>query len=284
MHAQIIDIDYQEKPHNGFLLASDLHIGSKGHDIDLCRAEFDKAVNHGYQILINGDWGEFIISGDRKRYHPGGDKYNADNPINRTIDEAVEFLTPYAKSIVFIGHGNHEVSVSKFHGLDVTQSLIALLNHKTGSNIKHGQYRGMVRFQFHCGKNGKRCSVTMAYNHGQGASAEITRGAIGLNRMMSSYDAQIFWTGHSHTKLCLPCENVVAMSANGDIITKERKGIVTGAYVKTVHTYDAQAEGYGISYGEERMRTIQSTGGYFLTFDAHRSGNDITIKTRVVEP
>lgn len=284
MHSQIIDIDYTEQKHHGFLLASDLHIGSKAHDMELCKHEFDKAVELGYQIMMNGDWGEFIISGDRKRYHPGGDKYNRDNQINRTIDEAVEFLTPYAQNIVFIGHGNHEVSVSKFHGIDVTQSLIALLNHKTGSNIKHGQYRGMVRFQFG-DKSGHRRSVTMAYNHGQGASAEITRGTIGINRMMSAYDAQIFWTGHSHTKLVMPCENMVAMSASGEILTKERKGIITGAYVKTVHEYDAQEEGYGINFGEERCRIIQSTGGYFLTFDVStKTGGEVVIKTRVVEP
>ena len=284
MHSQIIDIDYTEQKHHGFLLASDLHIGSKAHDLELCRHEFDKAVELGYQIMINGDWGEFVISGDRKRYHPGGDKYNRDNQINRTIDEAVEFLTPYAQNIVFIGHGNHEVSVSKFHGIDVTQSLIALLNHKTGSNIKHGQYRGMVRFHVH-DNNRHRRSITMAYNHGQGASAEITRGTIGINRMMSAYDADIFWTGHSHTKMCLPCENIVSMIKSGAIVTRERKGIITGAYVKTVHEYDAQEDGYGINFGEEWCRTIQSTGGYFLTFDiSNNHGGETVIKTRVVEP
>ena len=284
MHAQIIDIDYASKKHHGFLLASDLHIGSKAHDRDLCIAEFERAKENGYQIMLNGDWGEFIISGDRKRYHPGGDKYNRDNPINRTIDEAVEFLTPYAYNIVFIGCGNHEVSVSKFHGLDVTQALIALLNHKTGSNIRHGQYRGMVRFQFHRNNEGGRRSVTMAYNHGQGGSSEITRGTIGIDRMMKMHDAQIFWSGHSHTKVCMPCENMISMNAAGDIITKERKGIITGAYVKTSHQYDAQIDGYGINYGEERMRTIQSTGGYFLTFDVSYIGKEPIIKTRVVEP
>jgi hypothetical protein len=280
LHSQTIVFDYTEQKHFGLFLASDLHIGSKAHNREQLKYEFDRALALGYMIAINGDWGEFIISGDRKRYHPSADKYSSDNPINDTIDEAFEFLKPYAKNIIFIGCGNHEVSMSKFHATDVTRTLIALLNHATGSDIKHGQYRGFLRLMFTRGGNGGNFSYDLCYNHGQGG-----RGFVGLDKMMLHYQSDFVWQGHSHTKAVLPCENIVYMNRRGDITTKERKAIITGAYVKPVNQYDATETGYKISYGEECMRGIQSTGGYFLTFDCYRTENDAgAARVRVVEP
>lgn len=247
------------------LLVSDLHIGSKGIDKKAIEAEFQEAKDKDANILINGDIGEFILPKDNKRYSAGGDKYGTDNHINKTIDEILEFLTPYKDNIRLIGMGNHETSVLKYNGFDPVQQVIYSLN-REGGNIDHGQYCGFVRFKYRKGESLKGGSQTedLYYNHGQGGKAEISKGAIDLNRMMTSKDASIYWIGHKHTKLVLPDERVVYADKKGNIKDKVKTGVVTGSYKRNGKSYNAIKKGYELSFGEENFRTNQSCGGVFL--------------------
>lgn len=271
MHIHVIENNYNIGDSFGYLLASDLHIGSPAHDSSLLKREFDRAKELGFKILINGDWGEFIMNGDRKRYTPSHDVYGADNYINRIIEECIETLKPYADIIEFIGCGNHEVSVQKFHNFDPTQNLIFALNRECGTNIKHGQYCGFTRFKYSHASGGRVRSKIMYYNHGQGGTAEISKGAIDINRHMTTKDADIIWIGHKHTKLLLPCETQYKLNKENNLTFRKRAGFISGAYVKQGSVYDAKSNGYKINYGEERMRGVQSTGGIFIE---HEITND----------
>lgn len=263
MQAYELRQDYSKTKEFYYFLCSDLHFGNKGQDKDLIKKEFEEAKRLNAKIFINGDWGEFIMSGDMKRYHPSSDAYGTDNNINMTINEAFDFLSPYAKQIQMIGCGNHETSVSRFHHFDATQQLIYSLNKTHGTKICHGQYCGYIVIKYSRGNGGGK-TYKIFYNHGQGSTAEVTKGSIDLSRHMANKVSDLTWLGHKHTKILLPSEFVIDVNQSGDIVQKERAGLITGSYLKIFHQYDAMKKGYNISYGEEKMRGLQSTGGAIM--------------------
>jgi len=273
MQSCIIEEDYSKQKKFEYFLCSDIHFGNTGQDKQLLKREFDEAKKRGAKIFINGDWGDFIMSGDRKRYSPSGDAYGTDNNINMTINEAFDFFSEYVDNIVMIGTGNHETSVSRFHQFDPTQQLIYSLNKQHGSKIIYGQYSGFIMLKFTNGNQGRTRKYVIYYNHGQGGTAEISKGTIDINRHMTTKQADLIWLGHKHTKVLVPSEYIIGVNKNGDIIEKERAGLITGAYVKITNKYNAMKNGYKMNYGEEKMRGLQGTGGAFLKIDM--TGMDI---------
>lgn len=264
MQAYTLKQDYSKQKEFNYFLCSDLHFGNKGQNFKQLKADFDYAKSLDAKIFINGDWGEFIMSGDMKRYHPSSDAYGTDNNANMTINQAFDFLSDYVQNIAMIGTGNHEVSVSKFHHFDPTQQLIYSLNLKHKTQIVHGQYSGYIILHYHKGVHNSVRRYKIYYNHGQGSTAEISKGTIDLSRHMSNKISDLCWLGHKHTKVLLPSEYILDVNQNGEIIQRERAGLITGAYLNISHQYDAMKKGYRISYGEEKMRGLQSTGGAML--------------------
>lgn len=264
MHSQIIQQDYSKEREFNYFFCSDLHFGNCGQDTDLLTKEFKKAKERNCKIFINGDVFDLILSGDRKRYNPSSDKYNSDNNINMHINEAYDFLSDYAENIVYIGSGNHETAVQRHHQIDVIQQLIWSLNKTHKTDIKHGQYSGYVMLRYHYGDHSAVRSRKIFYCHGQGGASEVTKGTIGINRHMTSKVADIYHFGHTHTKVLMPSEFILDMDKTGNIIQRERTAFYTGAYLKIFSQYDANKKGYELNYGEERMRSLQSTGGIFM--------------------
>lgn len=264
MHSQIMKLDYSKDKEHWHLFSSDHHFGNKGQNKKLLKKEFDRARELNANIYINGDWGDFILSGDRKRYTPGNDAYGTDNNVNMTINEAFDFYSEYADLIRMIGTGNHEVSCQKFNNFDPTQQLIYNLNTQCKASIEHGQYCGYILLRYHHGENGAVKTKKIFYNHGQGGTAEVSRGTIDLNRHFYSKTCDILWLGHKHVRTVLPSEMITDIDQNGNIIERERAGFITGTYMNITSQYDAMKKGYRINYGEERMRGLQSNGGIFM--------------------
>ena len=273
MQALVLKENYSKQKEFNYFFCSDPHFGHTGQDKKLLKKEFDEAKKRNAKIFIGGDWGDFIMSGDMKRYHPSNDAYGTDNNINMTINEAYDFFSEYVDNIVMIATGNHEVSVSKFHHFDATQQLIYSLNKEHGTQIIHGQYSGYIIINFSYGKSGCVRRFKIYYNHGQGGVAEISKGTIDLNRHMGTKIADLYWLQHKHVKLILPSEHILDIDKNGEIFSKERVGIITGSYQKIFNQYDAMKKGYKINYGEEKMRGLQGTGGIIMKIDM--TGNEI---------
>lgn len=250
-----------------YLLISDLHIGSKGVNKTLIEKELSSMKDRGGQIFVNGDVGEFILPKDFKRYNASGDKYGVDTQINATIDEVTEFLKPYSKHIKLIGLGNHETAMIRHNGFDPVKQVIYNLN-REGGDIAHGHYTGFIRLKYHKPSLNKErhgsVSETIFYHHGAGGKAEISKGTISLNRFMTSREADVYWMGHTHTKVVLPDERVLGLDKKGNIKESSRTGVITGSYKRNAKEYDAIKEEYSLSYGEESFRTSQSTGGIVM--------------------
>lgn len=282
MRAITIEKQYEVGNKFGYFLCSDLHIESQEHDRKLLVKEFDYAKKNGYDIFIGGDLFEFIMNGDRKRFNPSSEKYyGEDTHINFAIDEAFKVLSPYAQNIKVVLCGNHETSVIKHHSIDPLTILIDRLNELDNTNIEYLGYSGYIRLRYTYA-NGRHCqSFDIHASHGTGGGAVITKGTINVNRQMTAHVANLYWSGHTHTKLVLPDDVCSYLDQNGVIKEKSRKGIITGSYVKPTHHENTRSRGkakpYHVSYGD-RMRTLQSSGGVVVEHEFTAVKEPMTVR------
>ena len=243
--------------------ASDIHFDEPSFDRELFTRDFDRAKREGARILINGDVFGCILPGDLKRYTRGNDPGDTDGKINAALEKAEELFAPYVDNIDMIGLGNHEVSVLKYHHIDVTRMLIGFLNRRRSTGlppIRHGGYTGYIRYQFSEPGRSHVQHFDIFYNHGQGGSAEVTDGIIDIKRRLYTR-SDVIWLGHKHRRFADEIDHEEGMADNGRIYDRKRWGIMTGCYSKLDGETDATKDGYRINYGEERMRTKQRTGG-----------------------
>jgi hypothetical protein len=277
MRAVTIRKEYNVNDEYNIFLCSDIHLENPDHNRDLLHKEMKNAVKKNADILIGGDLFDAILPGDRKRYTPSHTKYeDQDAIINAMLTEAVELFTPYAKNIKVILCGNHDDCLTKYHAIDLVALLIYELNKLEGVNIEYLGYSGFIRYQFKYAKGAFQQSYDIYASHGTGGGAVITKGVIGINRQMTANIADLYWSGHTHTKVLLPDEICAYIDQNGNIRSKSRKGIITGAYLYPVKqqktTRGNKPNSYNVDYGD-KMRSYQSSGGMMLTFDIESKEN-----------
>lgn len=254
--------------------ASDIHFDEPGFDRDLFVRDFDRAKKDGARILINGDVFGCILPSDLKRYTRGNDNSGTDGIINKALKDAEDLLAPYVDNIDVIGLGNHEVSVLKYHHIDLVRLLLAFLNRRRDPAlppIKHGGYTGYIRYLFSGPHSAHIQHFDIFYNHGQGGNAEVTDGIIDAKRRLYTR-ADLIWLGHKHKRWAVEIDPEEGLSLNGHIYTRKRWAIMTGCYSRVSTETNATDDGYCINYGEERMRTKQRTGGVHGTLYVSRAG------------
>lgn len=190
---------------------SDNHFDSVQCNRDLLRAHLDEAKQRNAWIFVFGDWfdamqGRFDPRRSMDELRP---EYRRSDYYDYVIQDAGQFLAPYARNIVMIGKGNHETSVLKNANTDMISRLTYALNREHGGNILTGGYGGWIRILLGmAGENaGHRVSVLTKYFHGSGGEAPVTRGAIQTNRQAVYLpDAEIVVNGHSHNAYYIPIE------------------------------------------------------------------------------
>jgi hypothetical protein len=267
MELIIIEERYKGKDNTfNFGLCSDLHIGSDKLDKKRLISDLELFKKNNAKIFINGDILDHILQSDKRRYSASSDKYQQTAQINLALNEAEKLLKPYADNIVGIGVGNHETEVIKRHSIDTTSMLIRDINKlksKDAEPCYHMGYEGFVRIAAKHTSGGACHCYDIFYNHGQGGSAEVTKGMIDLNRYQSRR-ADLIWLGHKHQSLSVFLDKDIYITPNNYIKSREKRGVITGAYMKDIYKYDIEKNGYRPNYSEEKMRTTQQTGGVML--------------------
>lgn len=282
MRAVTIRKEYHVGDEFNLFLCSDIHLEAPDHDRDLFIKEMKNAVKCNADILIGGDVFDMILPGDRKRYTSSRNKYeDTDAIINLALEEAVELLKPFAKNIKVILCGNHDDAVTKYHSVDIVALLIYELNKLDGVHIEYLGYSGFIKYFFKYKKGAASFAIDINATHGTGGAAVVSKGTIGLQRQMTANIADIYWSGHTHTKVVLPDDVCSYCNEKGGIGYKSRKGIITGAYVNPVEqqqtTRGNKPRPYNVNYGD-RMRAYQSTGGVMIKFTMENKDNcDIRI-------
>jgi len=274
--------DYSKQREFTWFLASDLHLKNPDCDETRIKNDLTEAHDKKSRILLNGDIFDMILPSDLKRYTAGRDNINADAAMNVAVDYAVKFLTPWVDDIDMIGVGNHETAPIKFCSADPVLFLLRDLNHIRSNKLQpiaHGGYTGFIRLCFAFGKSGRDKAIDVWYNHGQGGSSEVTRGAIDLTRRQY-IRSDIIWLGHKHKRMAMDLDYEIGLTQKGIPYEKEKRGVVTGCYLKN-YGESGTNNGYRLNYAEQRMRTPQARGGAWLTIKLQSSYAEPVIRITV---
>lgn len=251
-------LEYTTKAKSGETLKlglfSDIHFDSPDCDKETLKKHLDSCLREGRYILFGGDFFDAILLRDKKRA-VNHLMEATDNQLNVKIENAYEFLLPYAALILFMGRGNHEESTLKYNGLDLLQMLTALLNANAKTNIQLGNYSNFIRFSWHnkCGK--KILSYDIYQTHGYGGNSPVTKGMIDFNRIAKGVNADLIWIGHKHNSIVDYSDPVLYIDNTADVLIKNRQCIQTPSYQKG-RTIDPN-----INFAE-RFYTHQAMSGY----------------------
>lgn len=262
-----------------FLLRSDAHHDAVNCDRDLEMKHLLEAKKRGAYIIDIGDLfdcmqGRYDKRSDRSALR---EEYRNGQYLNRLIDVAVERYAPFADRWLLMSRGNHETAVAKHNDFDLTEQLYARLK-PSAPYLQLGTYAGFVRYRMRRNAT-SRATVTMAYHHGFGGSAPVTRGVIQSNRMAISYpDADVVWSGHTHTEYYVSIARQRVLQ-NDRVVRSEQVHIKSPGYKEDTSSGDGWAV--------EKGFMPQSLGAWWLRVWLERNcmdSKDITVPRYSLEP
>lgn len=257
-------------------LMSDLHLGAAGVDYEMIDAELSEAKERGARININGDLLDAILAKDMKRFVPDVlalELQGRRDIVNAAVNFAFGLLAPYAHLIDFIGVGNHETALEKFHSVDVMRLILDRLNPVANSRarghfIRHGHITGSIRYEIKCTDKNQRF-YRIRYHHGAGGGSPVTHGKIDFNRLATWSDGfDLLWLGHKHNRWNGETR-AIRQSADG---TRHEKlpvrHVMTGAYFETYSDQSQEsmaAQGRLSNYAADISLAPQGKGGALVT-------------------
>lgn len=234
-------------------LFSDTHLEARDCDLGRLRDDLKHEHDRGARMLFNGDMFDGILPSDKKRFTSGRDVSCNDAKLNNAIDLAYDLLEPYVNNIDYMGVGNHEISILKYHNFDMIMALAARLNavrDKSLPPIFRGGYQGYIRYRFNTGKgNGPKWTYTIFHHHGAGGSSPVTKGMIDINRLSSNHVANLYWLGHKHSGVQDPYIMRDRLNMSGRIVVERCHAVYTPGY-KHPKMIDDYKDGYVIDYSD----------------------------------
>lgn len=192
-----------------FGLFSDVHFDNPKCRRDLLKKDLDDCLAENRWIVFNGDF--FCVM--QGKYDPRRNKSairpedNTIDYLDKVIENATEFLAPYAHLILMFGDGNHETAILKNVETDLLNRLCYMIKSQTGHHIYHGSYHGwlIIRFIQGQGRTAKRVPFKIYHHHGAGGDAIVTKGAIEHERLNVAVEgADLIWAGHNHNQYHIP--------------------------------------------------------------------------------
>ena len=195
-HFEVTGVDWK----TSILMSSDHHFDSIDCDRKMVKRHFDHCKENGYPILIFGDFFDAMQGKSDRRSSKGSldPQLLRTSYINALVDQATEFLTPYAKNIIAWSPGNHETAIQKYAEVDLIELTADRIRGDTGVAIPQMPYTGWIVFRAHKGSKDVD-SLRMAYTHGSGGGGPVTKGTIQASRRANYLpDASIVVSGHIH--------------------------------------------------------------------------------------
>jgi hypothetical protein len=192
-----------------FLLSADRHWDNPKSNRTLQKKHLQQAGERGAGVLDFGD----LFCAMQGRYDKRSDKsdirpeHQHGTYLDKLVETGATWFGEYAQSILQIGTGNHESSILKHHETNLTERLVERINTERRSTIACAGFSGWVRFMFQT--RNERTSRKLAWHHGYGGDAPVTKGVIQTNRMAVYLpDADIVVTGHTHNEWQFPIPRV----------------------------------------------------------------------------
>jgi hypothetical protein len=279
------NFDYSQNNEFYYGLMSDLHLDSVHFAKEKFTKDADECVNHNARILINGDVFDAIIPTDRKRYVRGSDNFNEDAQINARIEFAVKILKPYVDYIDFIGIGNHEASIVKYDGVDLVKMLVhelSLYRSKELLPIQRGSYQGFIRLWFK--DKGSAVRQFVIYReHGKGGASPVTKGTINIQRLHTTFIADCYWLGHSHTSIVDSTPWTIYADNSGHIVKKQKRSVITAGYNEGFTQRNlGENDFYRNDFVEEKFLAPTGIGYAMLHITVPRSHGDMDLDVKII--
>lgn len=198
--------DVKEGWEQWFMLCSDRHFDSRKSDRELMKQHLDLARQRKAKIFEFGDTFDAMQGKyDPRRAYPEMDKRYLDmmqvkniGYLDAIVQDAADFLKPYADLYAMIAKGNHETAILSHNDTDLINRLVGRLNTEAGVQINTGEYGGWIQFLFTISKT-QRETLNLKYFHGSGGGGPVTKGVIQTNRQAVFLpDADIVINGHIH--------------------------------------------------------------------------------------
>jgi UDP-2,3-diacylglucosamine pyrophosphatase LpxH len=250
---------------------ADWHFGGSGCREKELKRDLERAADEKCRIVGVGDIFDAILIKDVKRFKPSTQaKWLAqiDATTNETIDEFVKFVLPYAEFIDVLGMGNHELSVIKYHGIDLIRDAIKHLNLELkakGSKhrIRHGSYIGFVKYFTRCaGKGNDVKYLDFFYWHGGGGNSPITKGLLDAARLKQRFVFDVAVIGHKHHHWA-DADKYMKMTSNGKIVSRERRITMCGTY-SDEYDFGDNPNASHVSFSEQNAFQPPSLGGTWI--------------------
>ena len=187
------------------LLSSDQHIDSEYCQRDLLKKHLDEIVDCNGAVFFFGDLFDAMQGRNDKRGSKGSlrPELKTSNYLNALVDEAVDFLEPYAHHIAMISEGNHESSVRRITEFSLISAVCQQLNLRTGANIMPMGYSGWIFIRpmkkNTSGKLTPYQTIKLWYTHGSGGGGGSSKGTLNaVKRAVYVPDADVVCSGHIH--------------------------------------------------------------------------------------
>jgi len=235
---------------------SDLHLGSKACMENQIDAFIKELKDDPYSLWLGGgDYAECIDVRDRRfdSREVAREKRHIffDNMSKNIVDMLVEKFKPIKKKCVGLLRGNHEDTYEVNHSTALVQTICEELD------VRYLDYCTAFDLVFKAPRKQTESFKVWAH-HGAGFAA-TTGGKINkLKKAMTEvFDADIYLMGHMHEQLT-HSQPMLAQDAGGELQSREKLGIVSGAYMATYR------DG-GSTYGEKKMYSPVALGSVAVT-------------------
>ena len=161
----------------------DLHLDSAYADRGALRYALDQAVAADAPIVILGDVFDAMQSrGDRRASKDALiTRYGRNDYLNAMLEDAIEFLRPYARHVWIMLHGNHDADITKYHEVDLIRLLAHELN-REGADIATPGYQTHVALKLRPSTSKFAHVVWGFVTHGHGGGAVMTGGVLNASR------------------------------------------------------------------------------------------------------
>lgn len=222
---------------------TDLHLGAGSVDEALLKKHIKQILDDPHALWIGGgDYIDAISRKGDKRYQEStlaGWLHGKDDPIQLQIERVVDLLSPIASKCVGLVSGNHEAALLQHNDRDayrVIVNAIAKAGEKRPEALALG-INGFVRLSFRrtatSGHTGNQWLLTIYAHHGAGGGRAAGGDALFLERMLSSYDADLVLVGHRHRAMVVTRSSTSVGKTEVRVVS--RTAMMSASYMRSYH-------------------------------------------------
>ncbi len=246
------------------LWIADAHMDHPSSSRETLKRHLDFAKVTNTPVILGGDL--FCAMQGPKDARRSYDAIRPEDQVNdyysNLAETSAEFLKSYREVIVYIGKGNHETSITRHSGVDLTKLLIGYLT-EAGKGPKLGGYQDwfIVRGCVNGHRQGRK---TMYRHHGSGGGGPVTRGVIQTNRRAVHYQADIILYEHVHHAWSMPIRQQ-RLTEGGSVVNVEQLHVLNPGLKDE---YTGKTGGFAV----EREHHPKPNGSTLLQFRCRPEG------------